>query len=101
MGMAAKFKTGDTVAVRRAPSIGHTRTPHYIKGKTGVVERVCGDFANPEELAYARDGLPLRTLYRVRFSQLHLWPDYSNFEGDTVDVEIYEHWLELAEKVEA
>ena len=101
MDMTTNFKSGDTVAVRWAPSIGHTRTPHYVKGKTGVVERVCGDFANPEELAYRRDGLPLQTLYRVRFSQLHLWPDYSNFKGDTVDVEIYEQWLKPAENVGA
>jgi nitrile hydratase len=59
-----------------------------------VVERLCGEFANPEELAYARDGLPRRPLYRVRFLQRELWPDYAGRDTDTVDIEIYEHWLE-------
>ncbi len=99
--MSARFGPGDAVAVRRAPSLGHLRTPHYVKGKMGVIERVCGDFANPEELAYARDGLPKRALYRVRFNQRHLWPDYGGTDEDTVDVEIYEHWLEPAEELPA
>jgi nitrile hydratase len=82
--------------VRRAYPPGHVRTPYYIRGKTGVVERVCGCFANPEELAYGRNGLPVRPLYRVRFAQDRVWPDYAGGTGDTVDIEIYEHWLEPA-----
>lgn len=61
-----------------------------------MVERICGEFANPEELAFGRDGLPLRPLYRVRFRQVELWPDYDGAEDDSIDVEIYEHWLEPA-----
>ena len=55
-----------------------------------------GFFANPEELAYNRHGLPRRALYRVRFDQKRVWPDYAGPAGDTIDVEIYEHWLEKA-----
>ncbi len=36
-------------------------------------------------------------LYRVRFAQRELWPDYVGSAADTVDVEIYQHWLEPAE----
>lgn len=76
---------------------GHVRTPHYVRGKRGIVERVCGAFRAPEELAYGTyDGEP-RPLYRVRFAQRDLWPDYAGASGDTLDVEIYEHWLEKAE----
>lgn len=92
--MSAKFGRGDRVAVRRAFPPGHIRTPHYIRGKAGTVERICGSFANPEELAYGRNGLPARPLYRVRFLQRDVWPDYSGGQGDTLDIEIYEHWLE-------
>ncbi len=92
--MSPRFKPGDAVTVRRAYPPGHLRTPHYIRGKSGVIERICGDFANPEELAYGRDGLPARPLYRVRFAQRQVWPDYTGVAGDTVDIEIYEHWLE-------
>ena len=58
---------------------------------------VVGEFANPEELAFGRDGLPKRPLYRVRFVQSRVWPDYSGSDGDTIDVELYEHWLESEE----
>lgn len=94
----ARFKPGDPVAVRAAYPPGHVRTPCYIRGKTGIVERICGSFANPEELAFGRDGLPARALYRVRFGQHDVWHDYRGPASDTVDVEIYEHWLEPASK---
>ena len=94
--MTPRFKPGDAVTVRRAYPPGHIRTPHYIRGKSGVVERICGSFANPEELAYGRNGLPAQPLYRVRFTQAQVWPDYAGTAGDSVDIEIYEHWLEPA-----
>jgi len=92
--MNARFAAGDRVHVRRSESPGHVRTPEYVRGAFGVVERVCGPFANPEELAYGRDGLPARPLYRIRFRQADLWPDYNGPPLDSVEVEIYEHWLE-------
>lgn len=90
----ARFKAGDRVAVRIAEPPGHVRTPFYIRGKRGIVERLCGSFANPEELAYGRDGLPRQPLYRVRFRQCEVWPDYRGGAQDSIDVEIYQHWLE-------
>lgn len=94
--MNPRFKPGDLVTVRRAYPPGHLRTPHYIRGKSGIVERICGSFSNPEELAFGRDGLPARPLYRVRFVQRQVWPHYTGADADTVDIEIYEHWLEPA-----
>lgn len=93
-GLQAQFKPGDQVVVRVAQPPGHVRTPAYIRGKRGVVERLCGSFANPEELAYGRDGLPRQPLYRVRFRQRDVWPDYRGGAQDSIDVEIYQHWLE-------
>ena len=87
------YRVGDTVTVREAYPIGHVRTPYYIRGKTGVIERICGAYPNPEELAYARNGLPRQPLYRVRFLQAEVWPGYSGPSEDTIDVEIYQHWL--------
>ena len=90
----ARFRPGEHVVVRNAYPMGHVRTPYYIRGKRGVVERICGAFANPEELAYARSGEPARPLYRVRFRQHDVWPDYAGRDDDVVEIEIYEHWLE-------
>ena len=94
--MSLTFSAGDRVVVRPAFPPGHVRTPFYVRGRTGVVERVLDAFPNPEELAYGRSGLPVVRLYRVRFRQVDLWPDYRGQPEDTVDVEIYQHWLEPA-----
>jgi nitrile hydratase subunit beta len=90
-----RFKPGDRVHVRFAEPPGHIRTPYYIRGKTGVVERYYGDFPNPEELAYGKDGLPPRPLYLVGFNQADVWQEYQAGR-DKLYVDIYEHWLEPA-----
>jgi nitrile hydratase len=89
-----RFSVGDRVRVKRLNPPGHRRTPYYIRGKSGMIERICGTFPNPEELAYGFDGEPAKVLYRVRFAQKHVWPDYAGPECDIIELEIYEHWLE-------
>jgi hypothetical protein len=91
-----RFEPGARVKVRRADPPGHLRAPWYVRGHAGEIERLCGAFANPEELAYNRPGLPKQPLYRVRFRQRELWPDYRGAADDTLEVEIYQHWLESA-----
>ena len=90
---APAYVAGERVLVRQVDSPGHIRTPHYIRGKTGTIERFVGFFKNPEELAYGRSGQPMRALYRVRFVQSQVWPDYAGAAGDTLDIDLYEHWL--------
>jgi len=68
-----------------------------VRGKEGIIERYCGEFKNPEELAYGFDGTPKRELYRVRLSQVELWDEYQGSSDDTLDLEIYDHWLEKVE----
>lgn len=91
-----RFDIGERVRiVDRTPPVHH-RVPHYAKGKVGVVERVCGRHGQPENFIRG-DGNPLQRLYRVRISQSDLWPDYRGPNGDKLDIEIFEHWLEAAE----
>jgi hypothetical protein len=85
---------GARARVRVAWQPGHVRTPAYIRGHVGTVVQDLGPYPNPEELAYRRSGLPAPALYRVRFRQKDVWPDYVGAEHDTLDVEIYRHWLE-------
>ncbi len=71
----------------------HIRTPHYLRGETGVVTRHLGDFPNPEDLAFARPAETL-PLYHVRFALADLWPEGRT--GTDILVEIFEPWLEIA-----
>ena len=95
--LPARHRVGERVRVKRLYPIGHVRTPYYCRGKTGTVERLCGAFPNPEELAYARSGLPAQPLYRVRFRMQDLWSDYTGSAADIIDIEIFQHWLETPE----
>ena len=69
----------------------HIRTPHYLRGLSGVVERPLGTFANPEDLAFGRPAAKV-PLYHVRFDQPGLFGEGA--AGDTLLVEVFEHWLE-------
>jgi nitrile hydratase len=76
------------------------RTPSYVRGKTGVVVFVVGPMLNPEQLAYGYSGIPGKILYRVRFRQSDLWCDYAGGPYDSLELELYEHWLEPCENFE-
>jgi nitrile hydratase len=88
------FRAGQQVRVSARPHDGHHRTPAYIKGKVGTVERIHGEFTNPETRAYGDDGLPKQPLYLVGFDQPHVWPRYDR--RDRIFVDVYEPWLEAA-----
>lgn len=88
------FAPGDAVRIVDLGKPGHVRTPRYTRGKTGIVERYCGAFDNPENRGYGRVGQERISLYRVRLRQRDLWPDYEGPAHDTLELEIYEHWLQ-------
>lgn len=91
---STKFNPGDSVRIREAYPPGHVRTPYFVRGCNGQVEQFVGSFANPEELAYGRDGKPEKQLYRVTFKQSDIWQGYQGPAADTLVIDIYEHWLE-------
>ena len=94
----AKFEPGDRVCVRVEGQPGHVRTPGYVRGKTGRIERLLGAFKNPESLAYGESGLPEKPLYKVGFRQADLWDRYAGRAQDVLYVDLFEHWLEPARK---
>ena len=77
------------------PKRVHIRTPHYLRGRSGVVERVFDAYPNPEGLAFGQPGLPAQPLYQVCFAQAPLWSTGS--AADTLVADLYEHWLEPEE----
>ena len=90
------FAPGDTVRVSGRRNEGHHRTPAYLKGRTGTVERVHRRFLDPETRAYGGDGTPARRLYLVAFDRDVLGPTYDGGPDDRLLVDVFEHWLEEA-----
>lgn len=89
----ARRKVVEQVRVKSMMPPGHVRTPAYLRGKVGVIERELGPFANPEKLAYDLHAEP-RMLFRVRFTMEEVWGARAENPTDTLDAEIYAHWLE-------
>ena len=86
----------ERVRVKAMMPPGHVRTPAYLRGKTGEIERRLGAFGNPEELAYGHAS-GKRELMRVRFTMAEIWGSAAERPGDTLDAEIFAHWLEEAD----
>ena len=92
----ARFSVGQRVRIAdRTPPVHH-RVPSYAKGRTGVIERVSGMHPDPE-CCIRGDGKPFRRIYRVCIPQTDLWDPYDGSDGDNLEIEIFEHWLEAAE----
>lgn len=90
--MASRFELHTPVLVRQGPPEPHCRTPHYLRGKVGIVEELVGTFRDPTKLAFHAPGLPPLRLYRIRFRQADLWPEYGH-APDALFADIYETWL--------
>ena len=87
-----RFGPGDVVRVRAWHPRGHTRTPRYVQGKRGTVERVDGSFNFPDFEAHSDARIPDPT-YSVRFSAVELWGEGAE-PGASVNVDLWERYLE-------
>lgn len=92
---APKFATGQQVRIADRTPPMHHRVPSYAKGQVGVIERVCGMHGEPEKFIRG-NGQPAQRLYRVSIPQPDLWNSYSGDNGDILEIEVFEHWLEPA-----
>ena len=98
------FRAGDQVRVKREDARvrwrkPHLRTPGYLFGAAGVVDRFLGCFPNPEREAFFEDKPGgLQPLYLVTFQQKDLWSSSSSSpENVEVTAEIYEAWIRKAD----
>jgi nitrile hydratase len=91
---------GSRVRVRPGPPEAHCRTPFYLRGREGVVVDEVGTYRDPSRLAYHKPGLPMRRLFRVRFRQRDLWPEYGS-DSDSLYADLYDNWLEPADAAAA
>ena len=87
-----RFAVGDRVRVNRMRPAGHTRCPRYVRGATGVVERIQGVDVFPDIGPYRG---PDESVYSVVFESAELFG--SSDEGTwTVRLDLYESYLEAA-----
>lgn len=94
-GGAPRFAVGDAVAVRTDDPATHTRTPGYVRGRRGTVERVRGRAVPPEDrVRDVADARP-QPVYAVRFDARELWGAQGR-AGDDVRLDLWEHHLEPA-----
>lgn len=91
-----QFASGDRVLVEDLGLACHYRVPTFIRGLVGTVDRYCGRFPNPEAIAYGDRKAPSIELYRLKFRQSDVWPDYDGEAGDILFIEAYRHWLRAA-----
>jgi len=86
----ARYAVGDRVRVRRMRPAGHTRSPRYVRGATGVVEAIRGNDPLPDIGPYKG---PLQPVYAVAFESESLFGPSE--EGRwTVMVDLFEDYLE-------
>jgi len=92
--MSTGIAIGRAVRVLALDPPGHVRAPWFLRGRTGVVAARVAEHRDPEQLAYGRRDGPTVPVWRVRFDQADLWPEYRGDPADTVTADLFETWLE-------
>jgi nitrile hydratase subunit beta len=90
----ARFKAGDRVKVRNIHPLGHTRSPRYVRGKTGVVRRIHGIYVFPDTNAH-RAGENRQHVYSVEFSARELW---GRNDRERLMIDLWEDYLERVDR---
>jgi nitrile hydratase beta subunit len=90
----ARFRRGDRVRTRKAGASHHTRLPGYLRGKTGVIERVHGAHVFADVNAQGSGENP-EWLYTVAFNATELWGPGAE-PGHRVSFEAWQPYLERA-----
>ena len=88
-----RFGASDRVRVRDWHPPGHTRCPGYVRGKTGMVVRLDGNYSVPDIEAHGT-GRRHEPTYSVRFDAADLWHDGQ--DGVSVHVDLWDSYLEPA-----
>eukprot|EP00891_Asterochloris_glomerata_P003001 jgi/Astpho2/3001/Aster-03310 len=97
-GDYVRCKTEDAAVRYRKP---HLRTPGYLFGVVGIIDMDClGYLETPEIDAFHYVTGPHQPLYRVKFFQRDLWEGYSGPDSDTLEIEIWQSWLDPSSEAE-
>ena len=82
--MTARFKQGDKVRILAANRPGHCRVPVYARGRSGTVERLCGDDEAKEDLVIEYGEAPMRIGFNAKYIQEVL----TAMDSDQIDLEL-------------
>ncbi len=88
----AMFKPGDRVRAKNINPATHTRLPRYVRGHSGIVERINGCHVFPDSAAHGLGENP-QWLYTVVFESRELWGDDAD-PTLKVSIEAFEPYLE-------
>jgi len=90
----ARYRLGQRVITREAPVDHHTRLPAYLRGRTGIIERIHGAHVFAD--SHARDlGEDPQWLYTVVFEGRELWGSDAA-PGHRVSFDAWQPYLEPA-----
>ena len=90
----AVFKPGDKVRTKNINPTTHTRLPRYVRGHTGVIERINGCHVFPDSAARGLGENP-QWLYTVVFDSREIWGDDAD-PALKISMEAFEPYLERA-----
>ncbi len=91
------FKTGDIIKARLMVTSGHTRSPHFVWGKTGRVVCYAGTYPKPETSA-ARAGENPEPTYTVTFDGKELWGDAAE-PNSSLTLDLFASYMDLVPDV--
>ena len=94
LGGTPIFRPGERVRVVERFPLGHYRVPLYLRGKTGVVERLVQPAVDNEEEGFGRNAGVKRHYYRIAFEMIEIWHEYAGARQDRLYIEVFETWLE-------
>lgn len=90
----ARFAVGDQVRARNLHPRTHTRLPRYVRGRTGIIDRIHGCHVFADVHAHGGGEDP-QWLYTVRFDARELWGQDAD-PAAAVSVDAFEPYLEPA-----
>ncbi len=94
-GERPHLRVGDYVRTKNIHPKGHTRLPRYVRGKTGVIDRVYGSHDFPDTNAHGLGAQP-HGLYNVRFEAEELWGADTEGKG-ALHIDLWERYLDPIE----
>jgi nitrile hydratase len=96
LGETPVFQPGQQVRVLERFPLGHYRVPLYLRGRTGIVERLVQPAIDNEEEGFGRNAGVKRHYYRIAVPLSDIWAGYAGSQRDHLYIEVFETWLEAA-----